>query len=426
MSPRRTRVVWQVLSQEYRRRASSGAFFASTLFGTIIVIFLASLPSLAPTLQRNGIIGANRTAVSLTGPASLRASATALIESSKTMRIVAERNERKDPDAANDLKKTGAVGDIRLIQRGKSLSLVVTTSDESGWQNRLRPLLPLAASVANGDSVAHEDAVIRLPYSFQSTLPKSSMSSRARSTEQAIASILLGALYGVVLVGSQMIMGGISEEKTNRVAEMLAAITNPRDLLSGKVLAAGALAITQAAFWVVGGVSAYLYTSRALIAELSNGAHDAKTAATALPPIEATIATIATFLILAPLAYLQFASMYAGSAALVSRPEDVSMLAAPLALPVGGSALAGIWAASHPTDPFAIIASYAPFTSAFAMTARVGAGGVEPWEIAVAVAMQFAFTAIFLEAAARIYRIGLTLYGKFPSPIQIFTMLKNA
>lgn len=415
-----------MLSQEYRRRAGSWAFFGSTLVGTLIIILLASLPSLAPELQRNGIIGAERYPVSLTGPADLRKSAERLIGESSTMRVAASRPVRTNQDAVADLQTTGAKADLRLDRRERSLSLVITTTDETGWSPRLRPLLPLAASVATGDSVDHENAVIKLPYTIESSLPKSSMNAKARNTEQALASIMLSALYGVVLIGSQMIMGGVSEEKTNRIAEMLAAITNPRDLLSGKVLAAGALALTQAAFWVVGGATAYLYTSRALVAEIAVGARDAKTAAEALPPLEATVATILVFAILAPLAYIQFASVYAGSAALISRPEDVSMIAAPLALPVGGSAFAGIWAASSPHNAFAVVASFAPFTSAFAMTARVAAGAAQTWEVALAVAIQIVFAALAFEAAARLYRVGLTLYGRFPSPVQILTMLRNA
>lgn len=205
---------------------------------------------------------------------------------------------------------------------------------------------------------------------------------------------LITAIVAVPLVlagsfASGHMAGGIIEEKASRVIEVLLATMHPRQLLVGKMLGIGLLALMPVA----------LVTASAVAAVLSTDLHDLLPALTvgALP-------LLVTWMLLG---YSFFVVISAALASLASRPEENfwQMLAIVL-LVVGFQA--GTTVATDPHSTFAVVTSYVPFTAAFVVPTRVLAGDISGWAHLAAMAVMVAAMTVMSRIAARVYA-GATL-----------------
>jgi len=124
---------------------------------------------------------------------------------------------------------------------------------------------------------------------------------------------------------------------------------------------------------------------------------------------------LAAFLAFFTLGFLLYAAIYAAAASLVSRPEDLQVIALPLSLIAIAGYLQAVLALSGGTAGFIRTASYVPFWSPFVMLTRLSVGRVEPWELALSLALLVVTVPLVLVLAIRVYRAGVLLYGQRPS-----------
>jgi ABC-2 type transport system permease protein len=115
------------------------------------------------------------------------------------------------------------------------------------------------------------------------------------------------------------------------------------------------------------------------------------------------------------LGFLLYAALYASAGSLVSRQEDVQQIAAPMQIAMVGSYFAALFTLGKPDALLARVLSFVPFTSPLVMLTRVLVGSPAPWEVALSVAILIAGIALAVTLAARIYRIGVLLYGARPN-----------
>jgi ABC-2 type transport system permease protein len=133
---------------------------------------------------------------------------------------------------------------------------------------------------------------------------------------------------------------------------------------------------------------------------------------------------LAAFAIFFVLGYLQYATIYAAAGSLVSRTEELGAVATPVILPVVGAFLIANFALVQPASPIVIASSFIPFLSPFVIFTRVAISEVPAWQIALAVIVNIATVAACFWAAGRVYRVGMLLYGRLPSPRQILAALR--
>jgi ABC-2 type transport system permease protein len=221
-------------------------------------------------------------------------------------------------------------------------------------------------------------------------------------------------VYFILLVYGSQVMMGVMEEKTNRIAEVIVSSVRPFQMMLGKILGIGAVALTQFLIWIVFVFVVYNIgvksgTSMGFLAEAVGG-------------IQRMVGSVNVPLILGCFAFyflggfFFYASLYGAIGSAVNEDmRDAQSLSFPITMLVILSIAIMTAAVANPTGPVAVWGSIIPFFSPIVMMARIpyGVPGTVPlWQLGLSVGLLvagFLFTVWF---AGKIYRTGILLYGK--------------
>lgn len=213
-------------------------------------------------------------------------------------------------------------------------------------------------------------------------------------TSQLVIGIAAGVLvYMSLLITGQMVAGGVVEEKSSRVVELLLAAVKPWQLMAGKVLGIGAVGLIQVALIAVSG----------LVAGAATGL---------LPSLGAATGSIIWLLVWFILGFLAYALVFAAMGALVSRQEDAASVVTPVLMFVIAGYVVGV--STLPTDPgnkLAEVLSILPPFAPTLMPMRLAIGGVPLWETVLSLALMIAVLPGLVWLSARIYRNAIMRTG---------------
>ncbi|MDT0633039.1 ABC transporter permease [Rubrivirga sp. S365] len=235
------------------------------------------------------------------------------------------------------------------------------------------------------------------------------------------------AIYLLMFIYGQLVMRGVIEEKQNRIVEVIASSVRPFELLMGKVLGIGAVGLTQVVAWGVlgAGVLAVLGPVLALFAGgpapppgagVAGGV--AAGGAAELPFDVGAIGALLTpgFLTVLVLCflggYLFYAALFAAVGSAVEQESDAQSLMLPLTLPIIVPILFLQPMLDQPDSTLSVVLSILPPFSTILLPVRAIATDVPVWQTALALAL---LAVAFLGAiwvAARVYRVGILMYGK--------------
>ena len=237
----------------------------------------------------------------------------------------------------------------------------------------------------------------------------------AQIQSAALVYVLLILLYVVILMYGLQVAMGVVEEKSSRVMEVLITAIRPIELMAGKILGIGLAGLTQAGLWVASGLVVLLF--RNVLGDAVGGI-GIDVASVPLP-------TLLSFLLFFILGYVLYAAMYAALGSLVSKTEDVNSVTAPLTIINVAVYLVSIYALSDPEATFVKILSFVPFFTPMLMFIRVALGTVAIWEFVLGVVLVLAMSYLLTWFAAKIYRVGVLLYGKRPSVPEIVRLIRT-
>lgn len=206
----------------------------------------------------------------------------------------------------------------------------------------------------------------------------------------AYAGLML--LYVAILLYGTWILTGVTEEKTNRVVEVLLSSVRPWQLLGGKIAGIGTLGLLQ--FGLTIGIAAFAISLTGVFE---------------LP--ELALVSVLNLVLWFILGFLLFAVLFAAAGSLVSRMEDAQTSAMPMTLLAVAGLFVAITALDNPDGLVAIIGSYVPLTSPFVVPVRAALGGIAAWEYVLAVLVTLGSIVFFLFVAGRIYSGGLLQFG---------------
>lgn len=214
-------------------------------------------------------------------------------------------------------------------------------------------------------------------------------------------------LYMAIVLYAVNVMRSVVLEKTNRVVEIMVAAAKPRALMLGKILGVGAVGLIQIAVWAAMGVITMTYRGEIL------GVFGIEAGGWNVPPIGAdAIAVILTYFLLG---YFFYASLYAAIGAMVSSDQEAQQAQTPVILLLILPVMCVQLVANDPRGQGAEILTMIPFSSPILMPMRYLLDGASGASVAVSLAILAASTWIAAWLAARIYRVGILLYGKRPS-----------
>lgn len=242
-----------------------------------------------------------------------------------------------------------------------------------------------------------------------------------KETSTAIASGIGGVItllmYMFILMYGAMVMNGVVEEKSNRIVEVLISSVRPFDLMMGKIIGIGLVGLTQLLIWAVllGVVSASAGTWLT-----SSGMGDAAPMLANMELLFSVnwIEILICFLLFFVGGYLIYASIFAIIGAAVDNAQDTQQFVMPVTLIFIFALYVGIYSIQNPDGPLAFWCSLIPITSPIVMMVRIPFG-VPLWQEVLSVAILYISIVLVVKFAAKIYRVGILMYGKKPSMKEI-------
>jgi ABC-2 type transport system permease protein len=243
-------------------------------------------------------------------------------------------------------------------------------------------------------------------------------------------------IYITLFVYGIMVMRGVMEEKTSRIAEVVVSSVKPFQLMMGKILGIGAVGLTQFLMWIVliFGLSAIMmsFIPAEVLAQVQQGgaqipgsSGETSEAMRTLASAKTNLSTVNWPLVIGCFifyfigGYLFYAALFAAVGSAVNEDaNDAQSLTFPITMPIIVAIIIMINSINDPTSSLAVWSSIIPFFSPIVMTSRVPFGvpdTVAFWELGLSMAflvIGFLFTTWL---SAKIYRTGILLYGKKPS-----------
>ena len=416
-----------VARREYTARVRTRSFVIGTVVLVGAVLVIALLPVIVRYVDRSDV---QRGAVHISTelPTDPVATLSALLNTSTGVDASSSEPDfivTAVPDlaAARQAVVDGTYGGVLDVARGADGELVFTLYTNGNAAGREASLVRQAAtSIAVSDRLARagvapaDQAGLFVPPTFAVEWPDPARAGPTRGTTEMVGQDMLSfgmtiLIFMMVIIYGQWIAMSVVEEKSSRVMEVILNAATPFQLLTGKVLGVGAVALTQyVALLLVGGVA---LLAQDAVATVVLGA----TGGSAALPQGLTIALLLLFGVYGILGFLLFAVLYAAAASLVSRQEDVNSIVMPMTLIATAGYIVGVYAAMGLLDIRAgwiIALSQVPLVSPFMMLGRITTSQAMAWEIVLSIALLVAAIIGALWLAARIYAAGVLLYGQRP------------
>jgi ABC-2 type transport system permease protein len=224
-------------------------------------------------------------------------------------------------------------------------------------------------------------------------------------TSFIVAYILFFLMYMTVLMYGMNVARSIIEEKTSRIFEVLLSTIKPSELLAGKILGVGAVGLTQVGVWML---AAGLLASHA-------GSLDA----VSISPTQ-----LIFFVVYFALGNTLYSSVAASLGAITNSEQELQQLNMFLMMPLFACMLMIGPIISNPNSTLSRVVSQIPFCAPLLMNFRVSLSMPQPWEIALSMLLIVLTIVLVLSISARIYRVGILMYGKKPNLPEIMRWLK--
>ena len=241
-------------------------------------------------------------------------------------------------------------------------------------------------------------------------------------------------IYITLFIYGTMVMRGVMEEKTNRIAEVVVSSVKPFQLMIGKIVGIGAVGLTQLLLWIILiiglSTAAGAIFSQETLQQASDASQQIQTgnvqaasnAATQFSAFKDTMSSanwfmiIGCFLFYFLFGYLFYAALFAAVGSAVNEdPQDAQSLLLPITMPIIIAIVIMINAITTPAGSLATWSSMIPFFSPIVMMARIpfGVPGTVPyWQLGLSMLLLVLGFLLTTWISAKIYRTGILMYGK--------------
>jgi len=232
----------------------------------------------------------------------------------------------------------------------------------------------------------------------------------------ATASFWKGYIMAILLSMTTMIYGmnvarSVIQEKTTRIFEVMLAITRPSEMLAGKLIGVGAVGLTQIGIWLVAGA---LLIGSPLAAATISGQF----------ALHISITETVLFPVYFLLGYLLYSSLFAGLAATCETEQELQMYMPLAAMPTWISFALIMVVINDSNLAWAVAASLFPPTAPIVMFLRMASEIPPMWQFAVSIGLLVLSIWATLWISAKLYRIGILMYGKRATMPEVMRWLR--
>lgn len=427
--------VWAIIKREYVVRVRTRAFVISTIASPVLLLALALLPGLLAT--RGG--GERHVTV---------------LDQSGDEQLFAAIKNRLEPNGAssdeadnNQPQLTRYVLERRVVQPGEDIEQIIASDYTAGGKkDEDKAYLILPAGILDGAKPEYRskntsDFGIR---SLESAISQAVIARKldragltgdkikgvtrrveldtkkltAEGGAQAdgglgfiIAFVMLFFMYMTVLFYGLFMMRGVIEEKQSRIVEIVVSSVKPTEMMMGKLIGIGLVALTQIGIWVT---SVALFSTIGISIFASRGV--------SLPHIPMSM--LVYFVIFFVLGYFLFATLYAIVGATVGSEEEAQQAQFPVTILVVIPMMIFTTVMANPNGPLAVTLSMIPFFAPTLMMLRIAVINPPLWQILLSMAIMVVTILGAVWLAAKIYRVGILMYGKRPSIAELGRWLR--
>jgi ABC-2 type transport system permease protein len=226
-----------------------------------------------------------------------------------------------------------------------------------------------------------------------------------------VSFVMMMILYMSTLLYGINVMRAVLEEKTSRIMEVMLSIARPKEMMAGKILGVGSVGLTQFAIWAL---TALVFSSSTLFA-----AHE---------QLKGVLSwkVLAAFPVFFLLGYALYSTLYAAIGAMANSEQEAQQTQFIVIMPLIVSIMMAFPVMQNPGTPLAFWASMVPFCTPIVMFIRIAVQPPPLWQILLAIALNLLTLYGLVLLCARIYRVGILMYGKKPTLPEIMKWIKYA
>lgn len=232
----------------------------------------------------------------------------------------------------------------------------------------------------------------------------------------AFSYILFLLLYMVLAVWGQQVMNGVLEEKSSRVVEVVISSLRPFELMMGKLTGICLVGLTQFGIWLATLLVVTIPQVLGALATLPEGV--------TLPTV--TVGMVVHFAILFVLGFFLFSTFYAAIGAAFNNMQEAQQVASVAVFFLVIPAFLMMPIINDPGSTMAVVTSLIPLFTPLLMTLRISLEMPPLWQILVSYALTVAFLWGMIWVCARIYRVGILMYGKKPTFKELWKWVRYA
>lgn len=413
-----------IIAREYAERVKKKSFIFTTLLMPIFMVALMAIPAVIAAMG-----GTEKRTITVVDPEGIVAPQ--LVSNSQLEFVIAPQSI----DTVNVEKGTTLLLiPSDLVSRDASLRIITDEPVSMMLENQIASNVEkvVEAERMKNYNIDVEGILAAVSSDLNVTTRRSdSESTTSSGLSYALGFILTFLLYMILLLYGQMVMTSIIEEKNNRVLEIVVSSVSPTNLMMGKICGIGLVAVTQIVIWgvLIAVLSAFVMPAilpadvAADISAISQGTgapvqstidSDLLAALAVIADPAYIIGLFAILLVFLIGGFLLYSAIFAAIGSAVDNIQDASQLQTVAVMPIVLGIVFGMMAVNEPSSTVAVWTSIIPFTSPMVMMSRIPYS-IPAWQIVVSVIVLYASFLACVWVAAKIYRVGIFMYGKKPT-----------
>ena len=408
------------IKREYAERVRTRSFLISTLLLPAFILGISLLPAKMATMKSGGT---RHIAVVSDNP-DFAGAVKAQLERSKSTKyevdLYNDPSEQTRARLKEDVNSSKLAGFVWLTNEAVDARKVNYYARETSdfievatLQSALRTSLLRKELVGHGVAASEVDKLTN-DLDLETVTLKAGQETKDNGPGQFIVVlVMVMMLYMTLLIYGMSVMRSVLEEKSSRVMEVVLSSAKATELMAGKILGVGAVGLTQIAIWltIAAGASAPAMVAMAGV----------KNSTFHLEP-----KVLIAFAVFFVGGFMLYSTLYATLGAMVNSDQEAQQWQMFVTMPIVIPVMMMWFVMRQPNSPVSMWMSMVPFFSPILMFLRVVVQTPPWWQIALSVGLLVACVAGTIWICARIYRVGILMYGKKPTLPEILKWVKYA
>ena len=420
-----------IISREYSERVKKKSFIITTILVPVLMLALSVLPTLIIVFAGGG---ETKTVAVIDDSGLILQNLT----DNEEVRYIAAEGTQEELLSADEIYGLLVI-DRNIVKRPSGVKLLTPNASSLAVDNNITSQMEKiieteklkSYDIDNLDQILDNVKTSVTLQTLRTDENGEEGESQSAAISSAIGTLLNFLLYMFLVLYGSLVMNSIIEEKNNRVLEIVVSSIKPTQLLIGKIIGVGLVAVTQIIIWVAivlcittmilpavmpADIMNEVTALNAGSMDISNSSidQDMAIALGMFTNVGYVLELVGYLFLFLVGGFLFYASIFAMIGSAVDNIQDASQLQMLGIVPVIIGLVSSMAVIPNPNGLFAIIMSMIPFTSPMVMMARVPFD-IPAWQIVVSIVLLYLSIFFMVWIAAKIYRIGIFMYGKKPT-----------